>query len=106
MGGGGVLVSRPPPRGGEAAVDGAVGGVGVGIVARQVGAVVADRPELPVRETGVVAAVLLAAEVEERVGDAALLDDLGRVRGLLAVLAAPAEPQAAALAQRRLDTDG
>ncbi len=91
---------------GEHAIDPQVAaGVGAGIFL-QVDAVVKDRPEHAVGEAVVIFLDVVLRQVDEHIIDLVDLDRLrfaGRL--LLRHLAAPAEPHAAAIFERRLDRD-
>ena len=90
---------------GEQLVDLAVGHVPVAIEARQVEAVVEQRPQRAVGEAAVVALEGARREVEGDVGDVAGAKDFWHRRGGLGLLSAPAEPDAAGLAQGGEDAD-
>ena len=90
---------------GEQLVDLAVGDVPVAIEAREIEPVVEQRPERAVGEAAVVALEGSRREVDRDVGDVAGARDLGDRRGGIGLLAAPAEPDAAGLAQGGQDAD-
>jgi hypothetical protein len=99
-----VLEQRHQPFG-EQLVDLVVVGEVVALEHREVGAVMEHRPQGLVGEALVVAAIVIGVEVGGGKGDAVALVALHRPRLARHRLAAPAEPQAPVVAQRRLHGD-
>jgi hypothetical protein len=90
---------------GKQLIDPPIADVPVAIEAREVEAVMEQRPECSVGEAAVVAIELGLDEIERDVGDVAGADDLGHERPGVGGLTAPAEPDAAGFAQRGQHAD-
>ena len=90
---------------GEQAVDAHVAALVGARIFLQIDPIVQDRPQHPVGEAVVIFLVIGLGEVDDRVFDPAAPDAARRRRFLIADVAAPAEPDADAFAQRGLDGD-
>ena len=90
---------------GEQAVDAHVAALVGARIFLQVDPVVQDRPQHPVGEAVVIFLVVGLGEVDDGVVDPAAFEAARRGRFLVADVAAPAEPDADAIAQRGLDRD-
>ena len=90
---------------GELLVDAAIGVVMDVPVLERADEIVEQRPQAAVAEPGVVGGVVLAGQVEGRIGDVAPVDDRAVAGRAVHEVPAPAEPQSAAGAHRGQHAD-